>query len=136
MSVLHVGCGTGSITAGVAKVVGSGSKVVGIDRDAELLALAIEEFREHANLTFVEGDVSNVYFGEIFDLVVSARTIQWIVNPEEVIGRLSKMVKPGGQIALLDYDHCALTHGYRRLPRVFNIFFRVLGVATVTESYE
>ena len=39
-SVLDVGCGTGSITAGIAEAVQPGGEVLGLDRDADLLARA------------------------------------------------------------------------------------------------
>jgi tRNA A58 N-methylase Trm61 len=40
MRVLEVGCGTGAITLGISEAAGPHGELVGVDRDAALLALA------------------------------------------------------------------------------------------------
>lgn len=57
MSVLDVGCGTGAITAGMARIVGPEGHVLGLDRDESLLALARREHQSVQNLSFQNGDV-------------------------------------------------------------------------------
>jgi ubiquinone/menaquinone biosynthesis C-methylase UbiE len=43
LSVLDVGCGTGAITAGIARAVAPAGRVVGMDRDESLLDIARRE---------------------------------------------------------------------------------------------
>src|SRR5258708_14182017 len=44
MNVLDVGCGTGAITADIAKAVGPDGMAVGIDRDGPNLAIAVQGY--------------------------------------------------------------------------------------------
>lgn len=108
MTVLDVGCGTGAITADIAKAVGPGGMVVGIDRDDANLAIAAQEHRGIANLRFASADILTLD-GEsplhrTFDIVTAARTIQWISEPERAIGHMRRAAKPGGHVIVLDYN--------------------------------
>lgn len=101
-SVLDVGCGSGTITKGIAKYAG---KVTGIDRSEELIALA----NEHPeNVTFIAGDILDYHTDEKFDIITTARTLQWIANPQDVIKKMISLLKPKGMICVLDYNHEAI----------------------------
>ena len=102
MRVLDVGCGTGAMTAGIAE---AGAVAVGLDRDSSLLAQA--PVRE--NLSFVHGDVLTMEFDSEFDIVATARCLQWIEgdNLPLALSNLVRAVKPGGLLVVLDYDHTA-----------------------------
>src|SRR5438309_11684352 len=76
--VLDVGCGSGAITAGIAKAVGPHGSVLGIDRDPALLELARTEYAMLPNLQFECGDATALQFEARFDVVTAARTLQWI----------------------------------------------------------
>jgi SAM-dependent methyltransferase len=103
MSVLDIGCGTGAITAGIARRVGSHGRVVGIDRDASLLAAA----PAGENLSFEACDVLSLPYEGEFDIVTAARVIQWIGRPDAAIAQMKKAAKPGGSLVVLDYNHDA-----------------------------
>jgi SAM-dependent methyltransferase len=105
MTVLDVGCGTGAITAGIARMVGPGGDVVGLDRDEANLKIAQQEHPGAANLRFERGDVLSLEFGRDFDIVTAARTLQWISEPARAITQMMKVVKAGGRIVILDYNH-------------------------------
>lgn len=107
MSVLDAGCGTGAITAGIARRVepGGGGVVVGIDRDASLLKIAREEHGHQANLSFQDLDILEAAFSAEFDVVTAARTLQWIHDPAAAIRRMKAAAKPGGFVVVLDYSH-------------------------------
>ncbi len=81
MSVLDVGCGTGAITVGIARAVGSEGLVLGLDRDTGMIDLAREQHGGVANLRFEVGDVLNLGLEAKFDVVSAARTLQWVSNP-------------------------------------------------------
>src|ERR1051326_6177360 len=76
LSVLDIGCGTGAITAGVAKAVGPHGHVVGIDRDEALLKIARTEHARLPNIRFKLGDVTALTSCTQFDIVSAARTLQ------------------------------------------------------------
>jgi SAM-dependent methyltransferase len=105
MSVLDVGCGTGSITSGIAKTVGADGRVVGLDRDVALLELARAEHRTIPNLRFEAGDAKDLAFRAEFDIVSAARALQWMADPGAVVRRMTAAVKPSGRVVVLDYNH-------------------------------
>jgi SAM-dependent methyltransferase len=105
MKVLDVGCGTGAITADIAALVGPAGEVLGIDRDSSLIALAQRSHSSIPHLTFEVMDVLSLASGRRFDLVTTARTLQWISEPGDAVRKMVQCLMPGGVIALLDYDH-------------------------------
>jgi ubiquinone/menaquinone biosynthesis C-methylase UbiE len=105
MTVLDLGCGTGAITAGIAKAVGPSGQVLGVDRDSGLLALARKEHGNISSLCFEQGDALSLEFDGRFDIVSAARTLQWISEPQRAVERMKKAAKPGGQVLVLDYNH-------------------------------
>jgi len=104
MSVLDVGCGTGSITYGIAKAVGDSGRVVGVDRDATLIE-GLQEHHSLPSLEFVLGDATSLIYRAEFDIATAARTLQWIDDPAAALAKMKDAVKPGGAIVILDYNH-------------------------------
>lgn len=105
MRVLDAGCGTGAITSGIARMVGPSGRVVGVDRDASLLAAAREQWAS-SEVEFVEGDlVAGLPFDGEFDVVNAARTLQWVTDPRAAVAAMVRAAKPGGVVIALDYDH-------------------------------
>ena len=100
-SVLDIGCGTGAITAGIARVAG---RVLGVDRDRVLIEQARNSNKE-PNLSFLEADVTRLDIGERFDFVTAARVLQWVGNPGAAIRRMAATTVPGGMVVVLDYNH-------------------------------
>ena len=105
LAVLDVGCGTGAITAGIAKAVGRGGRVIGVDRDEELLAIARREHSAISNLQFESGDATSLAYEAQFDIVTAARTLQWIADPRLAILNMKRASKRGGLLVVLDYAH-------------------------------
>jgi ubiquinone/menaquinone biosynthesis C-methylase UbiE len=105
LCVLDIGCGTGAITAGVAKAVGPHGSVLGIDRDEVLLELAQREHASIPNLWFEHGDVTTLTSCGQFDIVNAARTLQWIAEPALAISKMKQAAKPSGVLVALDYNH-------------------------------
>jgi len=103
MAVLDVGCGTGAITSGIAERVGPTGRVVGIDSSEHLIAQAQQHTQ--TNLRFEVADINTFEVDDRFDLVTSARVLQWLHNPEEVLQHMVRLLKPGGILTILDYNH-------------------------------
>lgn len=108
MAVLDVGCGTGSITKDVAKIVGSTGSVMGIDNTERFILSGKETYGNVKNLELMHVDLLDYMPNHQFDLIISARVLQWLSDPKEALLKMKSMLKPDGQISILDYNHEAL----------------------------
>ena len=122
MSVLDVGCGTGAITVGIARAVGSGGLVVGLDRDTGMIDLAREKHGGETNLRFEVGDVLDLASKERFDVVAAARTLQWVSNPGLAVSGMANVTKSGGMVVVLDYNH-SRNRWEPGAPAEFQVFY-------------
>lgn len=103
--ILDVGCGSGTITKGISDLVKVDGMVIGLDPGAHLIELAKQNFEGIDNLKFIVGDVNSFEHPDKFDVITSARTLQWLSDPEEVLRKMLKLLKPGGAVSILDYNH-------------------------------
>ena len=103
LSVLDVGCGSGAITADIAQRVNG--KVVGIDFSQHLIELAQKNYEHIPNLSFRLANINDYVSDESFDLVIAARTLQWVNNPAEVVSKMVGLLKIGGKTSINDYNH-------------------------------
>ena len=122
-SVMDVGCGTGAITAGIARRVGPSGRVVGIDRDSALLEIARAR-RQGPNLCFEEGDILNLRYKRRFDVVSASRVLQWVHDPSGAIRQMRRAAKLMGNVAVLDYDQ-SRNRWVPEPPQEFQEFYRV-----------
>ena len=105
MRILDVGCGTGSITNDIASVVGPSGKVTGIDNTEKFITAGKERFADVDNMELITTDLFQYEPKEQFDLIVSARTMQWLSNVPEALVKMKSMLKTGGILSVLDYNH-------------------------------
>jgi ubiquinone/menaquinone biosynthesis C-methylase UbiE len=70
-----------------------------------MIQLAAEHLAEFSWLEFQKADVYSYSTTERFDLVTSARTLQWLAHPEQALANMKRWLKPGGVLAILDYNH-------------------------------
>jgi SAM-dependent methyltransferase len=105
LRVLDVGCGTGAISKGIAERVGKDGYVVGIDSSEHLIVKGKESLKGVSNAELIKVDLFDYNTDEKFDLVVSARVLQWLSNPRQALIKFKEFLRPGGQISILDYNH-------------------------------
>jgi ubiquinone/menaquinone biosynthesis C-methylase UbiE len=108
LRVLDVGCGTGAISKDIAAQVGSTGYVTGIDNTEYFIQSGKETYASVKNLDLIYTDLFAFEPEEKFDLIVAARVLQWLNNPVEALKKMYSLLKPGGTVSILDYNHEAL----------------------------
>ena len=94
-SVLEIGCGTGLLTA-LAKQKLSFQKYVAIDIVPEC-----EEYIKQVNpqAEFVPSDIESYIEGsEMFDLIISNASLQWVENLSNIVDKLVQKLNKGGTL--------------------------------------
>jgi len=105
MFVLDVGCGTGAISKDIANIVGESGKVIGIDNTEKFIESGMITYQNIKNLELLYTDIFDYEPNQKFDLIVSARVLQWLNNPKDALIKMKSLLKPNGQISILDYNH-------------------------------
>jgi SAM-dependent methyltransferase len=99
-TLLDLGCGTGTVTRGIAAAIGCAA--VGVDPAAPMLAVARRKTRGEA-VEWIEGDARTVRLGRTFDLIVmTGHAFQAMVTEEDQAALLRTMaahLAPGGRFA-------------------------------------
>lgn len=106
MSVLDCGCGSGSITLGLAEAVVPG-ELIGLDIGEAAIAHARNLVKERgiSNVQFDVGNINEIPFEDAsFDAVFSHNVLEHLSNPFEVLKEMYRVLKPNGVIGLSDID--------------------------------
>lgn len=108
MRILDVGCGPGTITAGLADRVPDG-RVTGIDAAPEIVAQAREQAAGRGNLDFATGDVYALDYPDASFCVVHAhQVLQHLSDPVTALREMRRVTRPGGLVAARDADYGAM----------------------------
>ncbi len=106
LDLLDVGCGPGTITADLARIVAPG-RVVAIDRAADILEQARAHAAEqHVEVTFEPGDVYALAYDDAsFDVVHAHQVLQHLNDPVAALREMRRVLRPGGIVAARDGDY-------------------------------
>lgn len=89
--ILDAGCGTGHLTAEIAK---SGAEVMGVDNSPEMLGQARQNYPA---LRFALADLTNLELSERFDAVFSNAALHWVKDAEGAVVSIARVLRPGGR---------------------------------------
>ncbi len=107
MRLLDCGCGPATLTLGFARRVAPGD-CVGIDQEGSQFAAIAETARlEHVdNLNLMTGDIYSLPFDDAdFDVVFASAVLGSVAAPEKIVAEMTRVLKPGGVLALKEFDH-------------------------------
>jgi demethylmenaquinone methyltransferase/2-methoxy-6-polyprenyl-1,4-benzoquinol methylase len=100
-SALDVACGSGKLTAQLARIAGPSGRVVGLDFSTQMLDVARHE---HPGLDFTEGDALKLPFDDAtFDASTIAFGLRNLADPVRGLREMLRIVKPGGRAVVLEF---------------------------------
>jgi demethylmenaquinone methyltransferase/2-methoxy-6-polyprenyl-1,4-benzoquinol methylase len=100
-AALDVACGSGKLTAELARLAGPKGRVVGLDFSPQMLEVAR---RDHPGIEFLEGDALALPFGDgSFDASTIAFGLRNLADPVGGLREMWRVVKPGGRSVVLEF---------------------------------
>ena len=135
MRVLDLGCGPGYVSVELAKRVGPSGEVVALDEAkhwTEWLALKAKE-RGLANVRTVTARIQEADLpASSFDVIFSRWVFSFLSDPSAVATMLARSLKPGGLLAIEDYNHEGVSifpesDGFRAAVRATRALYKTSG---------
>jgi ubiquinone/menaquinone biosynthesis C-methylase UbiE len=111
LDVLDVGCGPGTVTIDLAKVVSSGH-ATGIDLSAEVIEVARKAAHDRGvnNVEFSVDDAYGLSFADhTFDVVYAHQVLQHLSDPVAALKEMRRVLRQGGLLAVREGDHSAFS---------------------------
>ncbi|HKG40119.1 MAG TPA: methyltransferase domain-containing protein [Conexibacter sp.] len=120
--VLEVGCGTGDDVRTIARRVGPGGRVLGIDTSPLVVAEAARRTQgRNLPVDFRVGDAVALDLpDEAFDRCRTERLLMHAAGePAEIVGAMTRLLRPGGRLVAfeLDWDTLAIDGAEQELTR-------------------
>lgn len=104
--VVDVGCGSGILTRVLARWMGAGSMVYGVDCDANFIAFATEGAKQERlsrRTRYVQGDALSLPLPDrIADAVTSYTVIEHIPDHLAFVHEQMRVCKPGGRVSIME----------------------------------
>ena len=111
--VLDVGCGTGVLAREALRRVGQDGRVVGLDLNRGMLAVAA---RTEPKIEWRQGDAASLPFADaIFDVVVSQFALMYFPNRVTSLSEMWRTLAPGGRLAIAAWAPIDHARGYQIL---------------------
>ena len=111
--VLDLGCGPGTDTSALGRVVGPDGEVHGVDYDEAMVARADARAQADGTGSWVSHHHASAtalpWASGYFDASRSERVFQHLLEPERAFDELVRVTKPGGHLVVIDTDWATLT---------------------------
>jgi SAM-dependent methyltransferase len=98
--VLDLGCGFGDSAPLLARVVGDGGSVLGVDAAARFVESAQAEFGTDT-VRFVVADIERTTFDQEFDYAFSRFGTMFFANPVHALRNVRNALNPGGRLCMV-----------------------------------
>jgi ubiquinone/menaquinone biosynthesis C-methylase UbiE len=110
-AVLDVACGTGAVARTAAGRVGDSGRVVGVDVNEAMLAVAR---RLRPELDWRLADAAALPFpDESFDVVLCQAALMYFPDRTRAVGEMGRVVRTGGTVAVQVWSSLEAQHAYR-----------------------
>jgi len=130
MRVLDLGSGAGDVAMLAAEQVGPSGRVVGIDRNSQVLSIATERANRAGfnHLSFSKAEIETFVDDAGFDLVVGRYVLLHQADPVVFLRAAARLARPGGSIA---FHELRLRDTYHSVPSVplWDLIVRLIRVA-------
>ncbi|MDJ0659793.1 MAG: methyltransferase domain-containing protein [Crocosphaera sp.] len=132
MTLLDCGCGPGTITVDLAKIVAPAS-VIGIDiEDSQFEIGRNKAQQEHVNnINFQVGNIYELPFPDnSLDAVFAHAVIYHLKHPDQALKEVYRVLKSGGIIGIrdADHDHIIFTPSSPILEKAWNLLGQVVTI--------
>jgi SAM-dependent methyltransferase len=147
---IDIGCGVGHLTCELAREVGPGGRMTGVDASADMLEGARERaraqgFADRIDLHLVDATALGLPDASA-DFVVTAQTWSYVGDVVAAVAEAARVLRPGGRLAVLETDWDLCVYGspdtalmrqifdgrwrfeHSHLPRELNRLFRDAGL--------
>jgi len=96
-----LGAGAGTFTRALAECLEPGSRIYAVDRDKR----ALEAITRWANASAVTTDFDLPGLAtDLLDGMLLANALHFVPNADQVLARLTRRLRPGGRVVLIEYD--------------------------------
>jgi len=103
MAAIDVATGTGKVAVGLADVVGTFGRVVGVDVSKAMIGRARRAFADRVELEFVVGDAMALPADDAsFDAATIAFGMRNLPDYERAFGEMRRVLRPGGRVVCLE----------------------------------
>jgi len=128
-SAIDLGCGPRGIVDLLAERVSPGGRVVGLDADPAMVKMASEYVANHrlAGVEVICGDARSCGLpSDTFDLVHARTLLINVPEPQQIIGEMVRLARPGGWVVGLEPDiQHVICHppnsAFERLCEIFEV---------------
>lgn len=132
LEILDLGCGNGWMSNALAS---GGNTVTAVDLNMEELKRGAKVFEKNKNLQFIYGDIfENIVSQRTYDIIVCASSIQYFPSLASLIEGLILLLKPEGEIHIIDspiYEESEVADARTRSRD----YFINAGIQAMTEYY-
>ena len=102
---LDVGCGTGEDVMTLSGRTQPGGRAVGVDVSATMIEEARRRHGHHRGVEFRTADATRLPFqAAVFDACRCERTLQHLEDPDAAVHEMTRVLRPGGRLALVEPD--------------------------------
>ncbi len=119
--VLDIACGTGVVAREALKRVGSQGSVTGLDRNADMLAVAA---RVTPEIAWREGMAEDLPFNdESFDAVLSQFGLMFFDDQVAALKDMRRVLRPDGRLVIAVWDSLERSPGYQAVTALLQRLF-------------